>query len=134
MKENVFGRVSSFLILVSAPLYLGGSSIYAANDAGGGGSGGSSSSGKDYLSGINEGVGMDLGTWVTTTINWAIGIATLICVVMLIASGYSYITAAGDEAKIQKATKTLTWAIVGLVICFISVILVQFVVTNVLKK
>ena len=77
---------------------------------------------------------MDLGTWVTTTINWAIGIATLICVVMLIAAGYNYITAAGDEAKIQKATKTLTWAIVGLVICFISVILVQFVVTNVLKK
>ena len=133
MKENFFGRVSSFLILMSAPLYLGRSGIYAANDAGGGG-GGSSSSGKDYLAGINEGVGMDLGTWVTTTINWAIGIATLICVVMLIAAGYNYITAAGDEAKIQKATKTLTWAIVGLVICFISVILVQFVVTNVLKK
>ena len=89
---------------------------------------------KDYLKDINEGVGMDLGTWVTTTINWAIGIATLLCVVMLIAAGYSYITAAGDEAKIQKATKTLTWAIVGLVICFISVILVQFVKTNVLKK
>lgn len=89
---------------------------------------------KDYLEDITEGVQQDLGSWVTTTINWAIGIATLICVVMLIASGYSYITAGGDEAKIQKATKTLTWAIVGLVICFISVILVQFVLKNVLNK
>jgi xanthine/uracil permease len=65
-------------------------------------------------------------------INLAIFLAALVCVVILIASGYSYITAAGDEQKIEKATKTLTYAIVGLVICFISVILVQFVLRNIL--
>ena len=90
-------------------MYLGVSGVYAQKGSNSDTlkNAGSSSSGKDYLAGINEGVGMDLGTWVTTTINWAIGIATLICVVMLIAAGYNYITAAGDEAKIQKATKTL---------------------------
>jgi hypothetical protein len=66
------------------------------------------------------------------TINLAILLAALVCVVILIAAGYSYITAAGDEQKIEKAGKTLTYAIVGLVICFISVILVRFVLTNVL--
>jgi Na+-driven multidrug efflux pump len=66
-------------------------------------------------------------------INLAIFLAALVCVVVLIASGYSYITAAGDEQKIEKATKTLTYAIVGLVICFIAVILVQFVLRNVLE-
>lgn len=66
-------------------------------------------------------------------INLAIFLAALVCVVVLIASGYSYITAAGDEQKIEKATKTLTFAIVGLVICFISVILVQFVLGRVLQ-
>jgi Na+-driven multidrug efflux pump len=59
-------------------------------------------------------------------------LAALVCVAILIAAGYSYITAAGDEQKIEKATKTLTYAIVGLVICFISVILVEFVLNRVL--
>jgi type III secretory pathway component EscU len=66
-------------------------------------------------------------------INIAIFLAALVCVVVLIASGYAYITASGDEQKIEKATKTLTFAIVGLVICFIAVILVQFVLTRVLE-
>jgi len=65
-------------------------------------------------------------------IRLAILLAALVCVVILIAAGYSYITAAGDEQKIDKAGKTLTYAIVGLVICFISVILVEFVLGNVL--
>jgi len=67
-------------------------------------------------------------------INMAILLAALVCVVILIAAGYSYITAAGDEQKIKKAGDTLTYAIVGLVICFISVILVQFVLNDVLLK
>lgn len=71
--------------------------------------------------------------WVKDVLNLVIGLAALVCVAILIASGYTYITAAGDETKIEKATKSLTYAIVGLVICFISVILVQFVLTNVLK-
>ena len=52
---------------------------------------------------------------------------------MLIAAGYSYITASGDETKVEKATKTLTNAIIGLAICFIAVLLVNFVLTNILK-
>ena len=43
-----------------------------------------------------------------------------------------YITSAGDESKVEKASKSLTYAIVGLVICIISVILVQFVLAKVL--
>jgi hypothetical protein len=65
-------------------------------------------------------------------IRLAILLAALVCVVILIAAGYSYITAAGDEQKIEKAGKTLTYAIVGLVICFVAVILVEFVLNNVL--
>ena len=89
-------------------------------------------SANEWIDPITGGVQEDLKTWLPKVINLAIGIAALVCVVVLIASGYSYITAAGDETKIEKATKTLTYAIVGLVICFISVILVQFILTNVL--
>ena len=87
-----------------------------------------------YLDQINGGVGdTDLMTLIYSLINWAIGIAALICVVVLIVSGYKYITAAGDEGKVESATKTLTFAIIGLVVCFIAVILVRFVLQNVLK-
>lgn len=75
----------------------------------------------------------DLGSWIGGVINLAVGLAALICVGILIFSGYMYITAAGDESKVEKAGKSLTYAIVGLVICFIAVILVQFVLSNVLK-
>jgi len=36
-------------------------------------------------------------------------------------------TANGDENKIKKATQSLTWAIIGLVICFVATLLVRFV-------
>jgi len=75
----------------------------------------------------------DLGSWIGGVINLAVGLAALICVGILIFSGYMYITAAGDESKVEKAGKSLTYAIVGLVICFIAVILVEFVLKNVLK-
>ena len=43
-----------------------------------------------------------------------------------------YITAAGDEEKVRKAGKSITYAVVGLVICVISVILVEFVLKKIL--
>jgi len=75
----------------------------------------------------------DLMTLIYGVINWAVGIAALICVVVLIFSGYKYITAAGDEQKVESATKTLTFAIIGLVVCFIAVILVKFVIGDIIK-
>ena len=81
---------------------------------------------QDWIDNV-DGQDQSLNTWVVDIINWAIGLAALAAVVMLIAAGFMYITANGDENKIGKATKTLTFAIVGLVICFIAVMLVQFV-------
>lgn len=88
---------------------------------------------KQWLSGLG-GVSGDLAKWLPGVINLAIGLAALVSVAVLIGAGYMYITAAGDEGKVEKATKAITYAIVGLVVCFISVILVQFVLTNVLTQ
>jgi TRAP-type C4-dicarboxylate transport system permease small subunit len=83
---------------------------------------------------ITNPIGFDtLPELITSVLNFAIGAAAVICVVMLIAAGYSYITASGDEAKIEKATKTLTNAIIGLAICFTAVLLVNFVLDDILK-
>lgn len=114
---KVLATASSFF----SGLFLA-SSTYAQADASG------------WLTKIGNPIGEnDLGTWIGGVINLAVGLAALVCVGILIASGYMYITAAGDEQKVEKAGKSLTYAIVGLVICFISVILVQFVLNNVLK-
>jgi hypothetical protein len=88
--------------------------------------------GIDWIGRIDT-VGKPLESWIVDVLNFAIGIAALIAVVMLIAAGYMYITAGGDEGKVGTATKTLTFAFIGLVECFIAVILVQFVLANILK-
>lgn len=61
-------------------------------------------------------------------INYAIGFSALVAVIFLIIAGYSYMTAGGDEEKVANAGKTITAAIIGLVIIFIARILVQFVI------
>ena len=88
----------------------------------------------EVIGGINGGTDYtSLPQLITDVLNFAIGAAAVVCVVMLIVAGYSYITASGDETKVEKATKTLTNAIIGLAICFIAVLLVNFVLTNILK-
>jgi len=76
--------------------------------------------------------GGDLLTWLKSTLNLLIGLSALIAVAVLVYSGIQYIVASGDETKIEKATKGITYAIVGLVICFVSVMIVNFVLTKVL--
>ena len=80
-----------------------------------------------------EGTEGDLSDFIVTILDWIIGFAGVVCVVMIIVGGYSYMTAGGDESKVKDASKTLTNAIIGLVICFIAVVLVNFVLDNFLK-
>jgi amino acid transporter len=61
-------------------------------------------------------------------INFFIGFAAFIAVVMLVVGGYLFITSAGDPEKTEKAQKTITAAIIGLIIVFIARAIVFFVV------
>lgn len=76
----------------------------------------------------------DLPSIVQKVLTWALGFAIVVAVIVIIVAGYMYITAAGDETKIKKATTTLTWAIIGLIVAFVALLLVQFVMTNFLGK
>ena len=66
-------------------------------------------------------------------INWATGFAALVAVVFLIIAGYTYITSAGDADKVEKAGKTITASIVGLVIVLIARILVELVLEKIME-
>ena len=49
-------------------------------------------------------------------IDWTINLALGLAVIMIIIGGYQYLTAYGDEEKRQRGTRTLTYAIIGLVL------------------
>lgn len=113
---NTLGKISSGVV-TSMTLLTG--SVYA--------------EGADtYLGGLDFGPGgTDLIGWIKGLLNFMIAVSGLIAVVMLIVAGYSFITANGDEEKVGKATKSLTYAIVGLAVCLISVLIVNFVINKI---
>lgn len=53
--------------------------------------------------------------------NWAIPVAGIVAVGFLVFGGIQYITAAGAEDKIKTAQKTITGAIIGLIIVLAAV-------------
>lgn len=85
------------------------------------------------FTGSYEGLDTLVGGKIADLINWATGFAALVAVIFLVIAGYTYITAAGDADKIEKAGKTITAAIVGLVIVFIARILVELVLQKIMQ-
>ncbi len=72
--------------------------------------------------------GGDLITWITTMLTWLIALSGIVAAAVLIMNGFMYITASGDEGKIAKATKGITYAIIGLIIAAIAFLIVNFVI------
>lgn len=87
-----------------------------------------------YIDGVADAGGGDLIGFIKDALNLTISLAALIAVGILIYSGIQYIVASGDEGKIEKATKGITYAVVGLIIAFISVLIVNFVLTSLLGQ
>ena len=69
----------------------------------------------------------DEGGLISILINfllWAVGILS---VVMIIFSGFRYITSAGDAAKTKSAQTALTYSIVGLIVAVLAWVIVRMV-------
>ena len=63
---------------------------------------------------------------VTNTILYIVGI---IAVIMLIIGGIKYLLSGGDSKKVTDAKNTVLYAIIGLVVCFLSFAIVNFVIS-----
>ncbi len=74
-----------------------------------------------------------VGTKVVDAINFFTGFAALVAVILIIVAGYMFITSSGDPDKVDKAGKTLSGTIVGLIIVFVARLLVEFVLKAVVK-
>ena len=64
---------------------------------------------------------------VTNTILYIVGI---IAVIMLIIGGIKYLLSGGDSKKVTDAKNTVLYAIIGLVVCFLSFAIVNFVIST----
>lgn len=88
----------------------------------------------DLINGITTVSSGNLPEFVIYLINLAIGFSALLAVIMVIVSGFKYIISMGDEKKIASASKSLMYALIGMVLVFIAPTVIQFVLDNFLGK
>ena len=69
--------------------------------------------------------GQGLNFYVNIIVNGLLGIAGIIAVVVLIVGGFQYASAAGNEDQVENAKKTITYAIIGLVIVAAALLVVN---------
>lgn len=69
----------------------------------------------------------DLGRVITNAINFLFVVAALLALVFLIIGGVKWLTSQGEKEGVNKARETIVAAIVGLVIIFLSYLIVNFI-------
>ena len=118
--------ITSFVALALAVLGLGvvAAPAYAVET-------GSASTYIDVAAG-EAGVDDDgLSSTIGTIISFALGVIGVLCVVIIIVGGVTYTTSQGDSAKVAKATKTILYGVVGLVVCLLAFAIVNFVLSGI---
>lgn len=60
-------------------------------------------------------------------IDYALGIMGSIAIILIIVGGFMFLTARGESSQIDKGKEIITYAIIGLVVAFLSYIIVLFV-------
>lgn len=58
---------------------------------------------------------------------WTLIFAGIVAVVLIIISGIKFITSGGEAKQAEGARKTLTWAIIGLVLILLSFAIIKFI-------
>lgn len=69
---------------------------------------------------------------INTVINIMSAFVGILAVIMIIFSGFRYVTAGGDSSKIGQAKNSLIYAIVGIVVAGTAQLLVRYVVVHLL--
>ena len=79
-----------------------------------------------------SGVPSEFDSAVLNATNWILGFVGMIAVLMIIWGGVNYLASAGDEEKAKTGKKTLSYAVIGLVIAGIAYAVVNVIVTTIL--
>jgi Zn-dependent protease with chaperone function len=95
-----------------------------------------------FAGGINTGIEFGTGTGLSTRdvrevvariINVAMGLLGIVAVVIILAGGFMWMTAAGNEEKVEKAKKLIFSGIIGLAIILTSFAIAQFVIRSLVQ-
>jgi len=70
----------------------------------------------------------DLESTVVKIIQWVLGLLGLIAVIMILYGGFIWMTAGGNEERVETAKKIITAAVVGLVVVLLAWAIVIFVI------
>ena len=81
----------------------------------------------------NASTGSGLEVVVQNIINAIIGLMGLVAVVFIIIGGVQYMTSTGDSGKTAKAKNTILYAVIGLVICALAAVIVNFAINTINK-
>lgn len=82
--------------------------------------------------GLNNGTFLEesaVQSAVSNAFSWAYAMAGLVAVVFIIKGGVEYMISRGDPGRVQKATRSLIYAVIGLVIVILAAVITN-VVTN----
>ena len=94
--------------------------------------GGSSGPGSDFGLGDVDVSGLVYDDPIVITANiikWALGMVGSVLVIIIIYGGITYMTASGNEQRIEKAKTILTYGIIGAVITFSAWMITDFVIS-----
>ncbi|USN53417.1 MAG: hypothetical protein H6760_04660 [Candidatus Nomurabacteria bacterium] len=109
-RTRLLGTLAAFAIL-ALPLLVSAQSAFTVENIGG-----------------SVGLGTaDLKDTVINIIQWVLGILALVAVVMIIIGGFQWMTAGGNDEKVEKAKKIISAAVIGLIIILLAWAIVIFV-------
>lgn len=74
----------------------------------------------------------NLSDFLYSLIDFVISFAVVLAVISVIFSGFKFILSIGDEKKVQEASRSLIFSIVGLILVFISPSIIEFVIREIL--
>lgn len=80
------------------------------------------------------GGGGNLASVIQNILNVVIGLSGIIAVIFIVVGGISFITSSGDAGKIKKAKDTVLYAVIGLIVCALAFVIVNWVVGSLLGQ
>ena len=137
MKNNKFNNKSKFnpvlyigfliiFIIIFSTLFLLNTYIVLAGD-GEGGAG--TVTLPNPLGGTDA---SDINVLIGQVINGVLGVVGSLALIMFIYGGFTWMTAAGSSEKVTKGKDILVWAVIGLIIIFMSYAFVRLILADIL--
>lgn len=81
----------------------------------------------DVDSAVCKSTADDANSLINTIVNLMIFFIGVVAVIVIIVSGFTYVTSNGNKEQVTKAKNTLTYAIVGLVVAILAYAIVNWV-------